>query len=370
MQYKHNQPVTRTAFERGRFLLPKYHLSVPKFFLSYFIFFRKSRTMSTRLYYHSHQRQHWTIIFGFLIPLLVGGIGYTAAAAADQEPTQVSFTADEQAEIDRFCEEHGSDVKTVDKVDNTLLHLAMEKEVNLAVVKYLVSQGADVNVKNKWGKTPLYEAALNGNIEIVKFLVAEGADVNAKDSNGITSLQMAARTNVDVVKFLVSEGADIHIQNEAGWTPLHWAVDDGDIEIVKFLVSEGADVHAKISKADCSFGHCLLEVGYTPLDIAEFNKNTEIIEFLSGKKIVDLPFYSSQLRAKFLTTSSGERVVTQLYPHSPLGKAGIEVGDIITHLDEIPVNSNWELDNHYSWTLVHGIDWRTGNTFTRKIYIP
>ena len=82
------------------------------------------------------------------------------------------------------------------------------------------------------------------------------------------------------------------------------------------------------------------------------------------------PYISSRLRAKFMVVPNGGRAVVQLYPSSPLRSGGIEVGDIITHLDGVPVYTDWELENHYRWTNVYGIDWRTGNTFTRKIYIP
>ncbi|MDR0327909.1 MAG: hypothetical protein LBI05_06400 [Planctomycetaceae bacterium] len=99
-------------------------------------------------------------------------------------------------------------------------------------------------------------------------------------------------------------------------------------------------------------------------------KRSVFIDPNAGSGMGGAPFHSSQLQAKFVVVPSGGRAVTQLFFNSPLRKVGIEVGDIITHMDGIPVNSNWELDNHYSWTTVYGIDWRTGRTFTRKIYIP
>jgi len=81
------------------------------------------------------------------------------------------------------------------------------------------------------------------------------------------------------------------------------------------------------------------------------------------------PYYSSQLRAQFVVVPSGGRAITHLHPSSPLRRAGLEVGDIITHLDGIPVHSNWELENHHGPTLVYGIDWRTGNRIQLRIFI-
>ena len=89
-----------------------------------------------------------------------------------------------------------------------------------------------------------------------------------------------------------------------------------------------------------------------------------------GNGMGGAPYFSPQLRAQFVVVPGSGRAITYLQPNSPLRKAGIEVGDIITHMDGIPVNTNWELENHYSWTLVYGIDWRTGNRFQRRIFIP
>jgi ankyrin repeat protein len=70
------------------------------------------------------------------------------------------------------------------------LHKAA-KEGNLKLVKELVSKGADVNAKDKYGRTPLHYAAKEGHLDVVKFLVSKGADVNAKDEKGNTPLDAA-----------------------------------------------------------------------------------------------------------------------------------------------------------------------------------
>jgi len=57
---------------------------------------------------------------------------------------------------------------------------------DLARVKVLIANGADVNVVNKYdyGRTALILAVQKGNVEITKALLAAGADANAKSTEG------------------------------------------------------------------------------------------------------------------------------------------------------------------------------------------
>ena len=61
------------------------------------------------------------------------------------------------------------------------------------IISMLLKSGADVNAKNKWGKTPLHEAAFAGIIEVIPMLVEAGANVNQKDNNGDTPLDLAKK---------------------------------------------------------------------------------------------------------------------------------------------------------------------------------
>ena len=62
-------------------------------------------------------------------------------------------------------------------------------EGDMEAVKQFIDEGADVNVKNKVGSTPLLYAAVHK--EIIELLIAKGADVNAKNNKGITPLDVA-----------------------------------------------------------------------------------------------------------------------------------------------------------------------------------
>jgi ankyrin repeat protein len=74
----------------------------------------------------------------------------------------------------------------------TALGLAARKS-DTDMVTRLIAAGADVNVRNAKGETPLMLATGRPNIEAVRALLVAGADVNAKAKNGHTALDIASR---------------------------------------------------------------------------------------------------------------------------------------------------------------------------------
>ena len=67
---------------------------------------------------------------------------------------------------------------------NTPLIIACCHGGHVEVARYLLEQGADVNMIGQFGMTPLHSAVECGQLEIAKLLMAYGADLNARDTNG------------------------------------------------------------------------------------------------------------------------------------------------------------------------------------------
>jgi ankyrin repeat protein len=62
--------------------------------------------------------------------------------------------------------------------------------------RLLLEHGADPNLRNKGGSTPLHDAASFDRLDAVKALVQHGADISLKNREGFTTLQLAARNDV------------------------------------------------------------------------------------------------------------------------------------------------------------------------------
>jgi len=88
------------------------------------------------------------------------------------------LSPEERAEVNKYLTAHNRDLLAHylhDVRENT------DEKLILKHCKYLVSKGVNVNADN-YGFPPLYSAAAAGHIEVVKFLVSKGADVNIKHS--------------------------------------------------------------------------------------------------------------------------------------------------------------------------------------------
>ena len=159
----------------------------------------------------------------------------------------------------------------------------------------------EINYQNEKGWTALMMACRNSNNysnnEIVKLLLENGADPNLKDYNGWTSLMSACRysntdSNIETVKLLLENGADPNLKNNNEWTALMLACrnsnTDSNTETVKLLLENGADPNLKDDD------------GRTALMLACRNSNTdstpETIKILLNQNNIDVNFTTNDTK--------------------------------------------------------------------------
>jgi uncharacterized protein len=128
----------------------------------------------------------------------------------------------------------------------TALHWAVYGD-DPALVDVLLAAGAKVNVANDLGITPLHLASVNGNAVIVTRLLDKGANPDARSEAGVTPLMEAARSgSVATVQALIVRGAQVNAQEpRRRQTALMWAVARRHSAVVQELLAHGADVHAR-----------------------------------------------------------------------------------------------------------------------------
>ena len=109
------------------------------------------------------------------------------------------------------------------------------------VIQLLLARGADPDLGNQSGWTPLHEAAWSGNRDVMQLLLDRGANPNGAAKGGLTPLHIAARwCNKDTAQFLLNAGAEPNRENNSGETPLTLARQHDHWDIVKLLNSSAA----------------------------------------------------------------------------------------------------------------------------------
>ena len=109
-------------------------------------------------------------------------------------------------------------VKSSNLGETPLLCAILEKDI--AIIKFLLKNKADVNLANDLGRSPLHYAALSGDMEIVKLLCDNDANVFALDARGNTALHDAASVGAkSIYKFLIQRGASSQTKNNKGKSP-------------------------------------------------------------------------------------------------------------------------------------------------------
>ena len=73
----------------------------------------------------------------------------------------------------------------------------------------------DINEKNEHGYTALHYAAMNNCLEVVKFLIENGANINLCNKKGQSPLEIAYLYKCgDIVTYLLEKGANGKIEDE------------------------------------------------------------------------------------------------------------------------------------------------------------
>ena len=88
-------------------------------------------------------------------------------------------------------------------------------EIPLELMDWLIAQGADINIKDEYDRTPLHYHAQVNNVEKVALLLERGADIEAQDKYKNTPLHFA-EYNAEVAQLLIEKGADIKAKDNRG----------------------------------------------------------------------------------------------------------------------------------------------------------
>ncbi|KAG6960257.1 hypothetical protein JG687_00008345 [Phytophthora cactorum] len=150
------------------------------------------------------------------------------------------------------------------------LNIAIQQQ-HEPIARLLIDRGADVNQQDDFSLlAPIHNSIIMGNKALFRRLLKAGADIELADREGFTPLHWASvRGYLEIVAQLVEVSrADVNRQDAMGWTPLHIACFKGFPDLVEYLLVR----HARFDVEDC--------YGFTPMTFARFAENMDVVKSL------------------------------------------------------------------------------------------
>ncbi|MCZ4222499.1 ankyrin repeat domain-containing protein [Pedobacter rhodius] len=139
--------------------------------------------------------------------------------------------------------------------------LAINADAPNETIKYLLTQpGNDVGKLTHDGRIYLHWAAYRGNDELTGYLISKGADLNLIDSHGASPLIFAAsasQPNTKVYDLFAAKGASLKAEkNGAGANLLLLAIgNDKDLKLTDYFISKGLDLKSTDAEGHNAFGY-------------------------------------------------------------------------------------------------------------------
>ena len=153
-----------------------------------------------------------------------------------------------------------------------------------AVMEVLLRHGANVHHQDNYGSSGLHYASANGRTESVKLLLESGADPNLQDREGKTPLARLASAGrfylagrwwdpsptdrKDTANLLFQSSCDPSIKDVHGNIAVHYAASCGHVGILEVVGANGGDLEAADAK------------GNTPLECAQERGQVEAVRIL------------------------------------------------------------------------------------------
>ena len=130
---------------------------------------------------------------------------------------------------------------------------------NVHAMKSIMERGADPSLMSNTGWNTLHYAAAGGYTNIISLIHTQLPIIDSKTTEGITPLMIAAANGkLHAVKWFLEKGATVTCENKRGWNTLHHAAQRGDTDIISLIYTHLPNIESKTGE------------GYTPLMVAAF----------------------------------------------------------------------------------------------------
>ncbi len=216
--------------------------------------------------------------------------GYTALSIAIKEGN---------IEVAKLLHKNGA-------VPGNIIEAAILSDIKIS--RDLLKNGADIEMRNDSGMTPLLVAFLSDDYSLASFLLENGADINARDYYGMTPVLAAAMlNNATLTSLAIEHKANILAKDINGLTPLMFFVFSGNLHAIELIVkydkasvnsidnNKNSPVVMAVCRGDKRMTQKLIEHGA--------NLNSRY-----SKKALNIAVYSGNLDLAAILLQNGARV--------------------------------------------------------------
>jgi ankyrin repeat protein len=145
-----------------------------------------------------------------------------------------------------LVEKRQANVNVEDVYDGRTPLMTAAEYGQLKICRFLIENGASLNVQDTYGGTAFLDAAMNGDLQICQLLKAKGADINIGDKNGENALHLAAQNDHEnVCQYLIESGARLNERDNDGYTAMLHIYRLGNYHLLKRLCFAGAELPPK-----------------------------------------------------------------------------------------------------------------------------
>lgn len=139
----------------------------------------------------------------------------------------------------------GANIHNTDLDGNTPLHILCLKnqKQTIDLISFLLKSGADISALNYRMRTPFFISSIqrdnqyrNQTEPILKYLLSQGAEIDVQDIDGYTPLYYAVRRDdTENIKFLIKNGANPNKKNEKGESPYQLAKEKKNQNLIHII---------------------------------------------------------------------------------------------------------------------------------------
>lgn len=198
--------------------LSPYHVSMIRAGGAHSIFFCTSRSTQEEKIYEDEEEERY--LRSAMETMCLSPSSSTDTLTSDlPSTTSLPTTINSHATIQINCQTKPSLPSTIDVEELSQQLISYCRHRKLPELKYALSMGADINIRDAAGNTPLIVAVQQGHMVIAKFLVSMGANLDAVNQKGNSALHYAFTYGFEELgQFLIDQGANEYLTNDEGLT--------------------------------------------------------------------------------------------------------------------------------------------------------